>query len=280
MKNDPPCKFSRTKSLLAFIHIEKTGGETLKWILRSSFGISHCDISPNIVFKPLLPHQLSQIEKIYPSLRSIAGHPVTPYVNLENTCLYPIRYATFLRQPLQQCASYFQYLALTLKRYPAENFEEWIHTEWPRNIQTKRLCGEPDSQKAISMIKEKKIFIGLMERFDESIFLLKQWICPDLYLGYQQRNQALDNTFSDALLANEHTRALIENAVREDIRLYRWVKDILYPQYTHLYLEETGMQLPDVFPYRSQNYRHHYIFANRLYRNIVYRPLESLFVRK
>src|SRR3972149_5099314 len=102
---------SASESLLAFIHIEKTAGETMKWILRSSFGISHCDISSDNVFKPLLSRQLSKIEKIYPFLQSIAGHPVTPYMNLD-TISRPIQYFTLLRAPLKQLASYFQYLTV------------------------------------------------------------------------------------------------------------------------------------------------------------------------
>ena len=269
---------SASESLLAFIHIEKTAGETMKWILRSSFGISHCDISSDNVFKPLLSRQLSKIEKIYPFLQSIAGHPVTPYMNLD-TASRSIQYFTFLREPRKQCASYFQYLAVTLKMYPVNQFDEWIRTEWPRNMQTKRLCGAANAQKAIEMICEKKIFAGLTEQFDESIFLLKQLVQPDLSLGYNMRNLAPDNTIAINLLRDERTRSLIEDAVSEDLKLYHWVKNELFPHYVHLYTQRAGMSLPKSFSFKSENYRRLHVLINRLYRNIIYRPLEMAIVR-
>ncbi len=278
MMEAAPFGFSGVESLLAFIHIEKTAGETIKWVLRSSFGISHCDISPSEVFKPLLPDQLAKIEKIYPSLQSIAGHPITPYTDLD-TAWRPIQYFTFLREPAKQCASYFQYL-VSLKRYPVAIFDEWINSEWPRNMQTKRLCGEANAQKAIVMITEKSIFTGLTERFDESVFLFKQFVRPDIYPGYSLRNQARDNALATRLLSDRRTRNLIDDAVSEDIKLYRWVKDKLYPQYVLLYTEKTNMPLPQSFPFKNQNYRPLYLFTNRLYRNLVYKPLERMLIRQ
>jgi hypothetical protein len=218
----------------------------MKWIMRSSFGVSHCDISPSIMFKPLTPAELIWIRRLYPSLRSIAGHPVTPYTGLENV-VSPIDYFAFIREPVKQCASYFQYLSATLKRYSIHDFETWIHTDWPRNMQTKRFCAQADSQKAIEIIYDKHIFIGLTECFDESILLLKTLRVPDLRLGYRKRNKAADNIIANQLLSNERTRSLIEDAVSEDIKLYTWVKGYLYPEYLKAYTQRTGMQKQILF---------------------------------
>jgi len=265
------------KRLLAFIHIEKTAGETMKWILRSSFGLSHCDISPSLVFRPLLANQLAQIGKIYPTLCSIAGHPVTPYTGLDALC--PIQYFTFLREPTRQCASYFQYLSLSLKRMSSDSFNEWICTEWPRNMQTKRLCGEPDAHKAITMVERKNIFIGLTECFDESIFLLQQLVRADLYLGYEARNKASDNTLSKQLLADPATRASIIDAVGEDSKLYEWATKEWVPRYRQQYTQQFGQVVPQSFPFRHGHYRRFATLTNRIYRNLAYRPIEKL-IRK
>ena len=278
MKKEPV--FSSQESLLAFIHIEKTAGETMKWILRSSFGISHCDISSANVFKPLRGEELSKIGKIYPKLQSIAGHPVTPYMQLEKASARPIQYFSFLRDPVKQYASYFQYQAVTLKIFSIDDFDKWLLREWPQNMQTKRLCGEANAEKAIEVIKKKNIFMGLTERFDESIFLLKELVNPHLYLGYRSRNKARSYSLSTKLLTDKRTRALIEDAVSEDIKLYRWVKDELYPKYIDLYIKQADTPLPDIFPYKEEGFRSHYGLMNRVYRNLIYRPLEIISVRK
>ena len=206
-------------SLLAFIHIEKTAGETMKWILRSSFGLSHCDISPGMVFQPLSAPKLAYIRRFYPNLRSIAGHPVTPYNGLEQT-FARIDYFTFLRDPRKQVASYFQYMCLTLKKRQPDDFESWIQSDWPRNMQTRRICAQPDAARAAALIEEKNIFTGLTERFDESLLLLQTLRAPDLRLGYTSRNEASRNDLAARLLADQRSRALIEDAVREDLKLY------------------------------------------------------------
>jgi len=117
MSHPPGLDFRQENSLLAFVHIEKTAGETIKWILRSTYGLNHCDVTASDVFKPLYPYQLARIGQIYPHMESIAGHPVTPYMHLEEASRLPIQYFTFLREPVKQCASYFQYLTVTLGLY-------------------------------------------------------------------------------------------------------------------------------------------------------------------
>lgn len=275
----PGCNFKNKNSLLTFVHIEKTGGETIKWILRSSFGVSHCDVSSENIFRPLHPNQLRHIQFIHPSLNSIAGHPVTPYMQLEQASLLPLQYFTFLREPLNQCASYFNYLAVTLNLIPTSQFIDWIQTEWPRNMQTKRICGEACAKKAIRMIEEKNIFVGLTERFDESIFLMQHLMCPDLKPGYKRRNIAPDHRISRELLTNKQTYALLAEAVSEDRKLYEWVRSRLYPRYISIYQTQTSKPVPVSFPYTQQGYRKSYVFANRIYRNLIFKPLERFHIR-
>jgi len=262
----------RNNHLLAFIHIEKTAGETIKWIFRSSNGLAHCDIAPlwpRKEFKPLLPDELVWLRKIYPVLKSIGGHRVVPYTGLET--IFPnIDYLTFIREPMQQCASYFQYL-YTVRR-PDLRFDEWILTDWPRNIQTKRLCGEANAEKAIEAVQLKKIFIGLQERFDESVLLFQTLKYPVLCPGYRARNVSPDNTIAKQLLSKTATRDLIEEAVSEDKKLFAWVKETLYPEYLQEFGEITGQHVPKKIEFGTQGFRNGYVYANLVYRNLVYKP--------
>ena len=272
--------FQEDESLLAFIHIEKTAGETIKWILRSTYGLNHCDVSASDVFKPLYPYQLDRMQKVYPRMDSIAGHPVTPYMDLEKGSCLPLQYFTFLREPVSQCASYFQYLAITLGIYPSDRFEEWIQTEWPHNMQSKRICGEASAQKAMEMIRQKNIFVGLTERFDESIFFLKTFVRPGLYLGYHQRNIAPSNQLARQLLNDDRTRGLLADAVREDIMLYEWARNEWYPQYAALFAQQIGALPPSSFPFEKQGYHAAHVLINRIYRNLVFRPFETFYARR
>lgn len=171
--------------MLAFIHIEKTAGATIDHILRSSYGIRHCEVRPlgkqKDVFKPFSPADLRLTVRLHPAgLRSIAGHSVTPYMGLEQ--VRPLRYFTFLREPLKQCASYYQYL---VDRHGKRmDFGRWIAQDWPRNMQCRRLAGVADADAAIQVIAEKEILVGLVEQFDDSLILLKALQAPNLNLCF------------------------------------------------------------------------------------------------
>src|SRR3990170_5553097 len=160
--------------MLVFIHINKTAGSTVRYILRSSFGIHHCEVEPwhaQWTGSPFSTQDLQRLRKLYPRLESIGGHRVTGYVDLQENGT-EFKYFTFMRDPLKTCASRFQYNV----QYRGKKdlvFEEWIQRDWPRNHQTKMIAGVADVDEAIRIIQAKNIFVGLTEHFDESTVLLK-----------------------------------------------------------------------------------------------------------
>src|SRR5919106_1343938 len=160
--------------MLVFIHINKTAGRTVRYILRSSFGVRHCEAEPlhidqsDSVFST---YDLKLVRKVYSHLESIGGHRVTGHVDLQENGT-EFKYFAFMRDPVKTCASRFQYNV----QYRGKKdlvFEEWIQRDWTRNSQTKLIAGAADVDSAIQIIKDKNIFIGLTERFDESMVLLR-----------------------------------------------------------------------------------------------------------
>ena len=262
--------------ILAFIHIEKTAGTTIEYILRGSYGIRHCGVQPlgkkENVFQAFSPADLRFALKVHPAgLRSIAGHSVTTYTDLEEVT--PIQYFTFLREPVKQCASYCQYLVDRHER--VLDFKDWIQTEWPQNIQTKRIAGSPDAETAWQIIQEKNIFVGLLERFDDSLRLLKALFVPDLNICYRRRNTAPRQTLAQELLDNPKTLAMLQSATEEDQKLYQYVQLELFPSYEAQFSSKMGATLKATqFPARKENKM--YLLANLIYRNVIYKPVSGL----
>ena len=78
------------------------------------------------------------------------------------------------------------------------------------------------------MIESREMFVGLTERFDESLVLLRALRAPDLDIDYEAVNVARRNSIASDLLSNPGTRQAIVEANREDLELYSYVEAELY----------------------------------------------------
>jgi hypothetical protein len=260
--------------MLVFIHINKTAGRTLRYILRSSFGPRHCEVEPwqaAWTGPPFSARDLQRLRKLYPRLESIAGHRVTGYADLDANGA-DLRYFTFMRDPLKTCASRFQYNV----QYRGKRdlvFEDWISKDWTRDHQTKMIAGAADVSAAVGILKAKRVFVGLTERFDESLLLLRSLVDGRLDLSYKPVNVSRANNLAQQLLSDERTRRLLVEANSADLELYDFVRTDLYPSFQREYgprLEE------DVAAYqrtRRNSFDRWNLTLSRLKQFLVYRPL-------
>ncbi|HEY6074485.1 MAG TPA: hypothetical protein VIV15_14120 [Anaerolineales bacterium] len=266
--------------MLVFIHINKTAGSTVRYILRSTFGMNHCEVEPwhsRWGEPPFSSHDLQRLRKLYPHLESIAGHRVTGYVNLrENGTKF--NYFTILRDPVRTCASRFQY-NIQYRGKKDLVFEEWIQQDWTRNSQTRLIAGTADVDKAIRTIKEKGIFVALTERFDESMLLLKELVEPRLNISYQPVNKAASNTIAQELLANTNTHQMLVEANRLDQQLYDYAKREIYPAYQREYGVGLEADLADYQGNLSKDFNNRNLTLSRVKQYALYKPLLYLYRR-
>lgn len=273
--------FEASTRLLVHVHITKTGGSTLNHILRSSYGTRHCPVEPwdsKSAHIPFTVDDLRKVRRLYPNLRSIAGHRVFGYVDLSDGDS-EADYFALIRDPVRACASRFQHKVETTGNWNFDEFEEWLSQDWIRNRHTKALVGSDDVDAAMRLISEKNIFVGLTERYDESMLLLKSRLAPDLNISYRPVNVASKRSVSKRLLSDERRRALIEEAQASDIELLRRVRDELWPEY----LQEYGASFEtDLEDYRNSrgDFNDLNIFMSRLKAHAVYKPALHLHRRR
>jgi len=260
--------------MLVFIHASKTGGTTVSHILRSSYGLRHCQVEPwhsKRADPPFSSHDLRRLRKLYPNLKSIAGHRVLGHVDLHGQAT-TFNYCTFIRHPLKRHASYYQFKVQ--ERGSKEAFEKWVvQREWPRNRQTKTIAGVADVAEALRIIRAKNIFVGLAERFDESMVLLKALRADDLNISYRRVNVARSSALAQSLLSDERTRQMLVEANTADMELCDFVKHELYPTYQREY----GPSLEaDVERYRQtqkNNFNYWNLTLCRLKHYMLYKPM-------
>lgn len=214
--------------MLAFVHIEKAAGTTVSVILARSFGLRHADVMAwRSKFSIFSAADLRWLRRVNPGLKSIAGHAVMPHSDLEQAC-GGIHYWTFLREPLSRCASHYQFRVQFMN--VAQPFKEWIQNEEFRNFQTKKLVGREDVDAAIRTLQEKFLLVGLLERFDESLIMLKGKLGdPRFDIRYVKAREAADKSIYRQLLDDPESRELLTKSNQADLKLYRFVQEELYP---------------------------------------------------
>jgi hypothetical protein len=215
--------------MLAFVHIEKTAGTSTHRIFQRSFGSRYCILDrwrpTDHVFDA---GDYRKLRLFYPRLLAMGGHWIKPWGDLASV-IPDLRYFTFLREPLARTASHYQHQIQVMHR--ADRFEDWIRLDEYRNFQTRKLVGSEDVDAAIEVLERQFVLVGLAERFDESLVMLRRRLGEGvLDIRYEVENVAADSSIKSRLLADPATRALLEEGNRADLRLYDHVVREIYPR--------------------------------------------------
>ncbi|MEH7238305.1 sulfotransferase family 2 domain-containing protein [Bacillus sp. JJ1562] len=173
-------------------------------------------------------------EQQYEELEVIYGH-CRFGIHKEFTGSY--KYITMLRDPIERIIStyYFAKRRPQNRMYESANtydFKEFIEWELSQNNpafenhQTRFVSGEkkPDLEKAIENIHESYSVVGIMEMFDESIFLMKEYLDWE-DISYEKEN-VTSNWPKQADLP-QNTIALIAEKNQLDLELYQYAKKLL-----------------------------------------------------
>ncbi len=266
--------------MLGFIHIRKTAGSTIDMILRQSFGAKHLRVrlGKHRSADPVAgAADLRRCRWIYWHLEALSGHGIVPYSDLSS--LFPtLRYFTFLRDPLARCASDYQFRVT--RGDLRQPFRTWVHSDLAANQQTRKIAGVSDAGAAIEILRKQIGFVGLVEKFDESLVLWRHWAASQLLdIRCCPKNVARDNTLKRQLLSDSRTRAWLQEANREDMRLYEYVVKEVFPRAVAAYGPSLARDVrqhqannvpPPVFP-RG--------IPQVLLRELVYKPLAGVLRR-
>lgn len=258
--------------MVGFVHINKTGGTTIKFILRNSTWFRHCDLQPLRRYGVADARDLAFAQKVFFfGLNSIVGHSLRPWVeDLPGS----IDYFTILRDPLQRCLSHYQHEKRAHQRKGRDiTFEEFMQNENFNDRQVRHIAGAPDVEKAKEILKSRFFFVGLLESFDESMHILQKLLPFPIKLQYKPRHVAKDNTAKKEVLDNAASRDLLHRGNQLDLELYAFVRDELYPMFREKAGiaaggEDTPMLQPTGYPIRYK--------VTRFYNLGIYRSLNKL----
>lgn len=171
--------------MLAFVHIEKTAGTSIIHFLRNAFFPHYADVRPlgRGGYRYFSAEDLRKYRRIVPGLKAIAGHSIVPHGDLGDA--KDIEFFTFLRDPVQRFLSQYRYWRRHLRI--EISFEDFVGLPHTHNKQVCKIAGEPSLQKAIDIIEEKFLFVGLVERMRDDLSAL----CDSI--GLQSNKRVLFN---------------------------------------------------------------------------------------
>ena len=218
--------------LLVFVHIERAAGTTMEHILRRNFFMRHIEVRPlsstsNGVFSA---SDLKKTLRFNPLLLSISGHAIYPCLSSLESETNNVKYITLLRDPIQRYISHYQFLVERMQK--KISFKDFLANEAYTNLQTKKIAGAPDIEKASEILRERFLLIGIVELFDEFLIMLRRKLLPFSFEPKYQRRNAGERSSLRVKLEDEMSREyqdaiLDRNAL--DIKLYRYAISEIIP---------------------------------------------------
>lgn len=201
--------------MIVFSHIPKTAGTSLKYILRKNFGLKHIDALKTKKV-PYTSKDLAFAKKVFPGPEAITGHnivdPLSYFASPEDQLI------TMLRDPVTRCASHYQ--DCVTKRGVTESFESWIADPDHQDLSVKIIAGSADTKKATELLKQHYSFVGITEKFRESLKIFRLFVGPDLDISYRRLVSARDNNIKNNLLNGDQTHRLLKHHNKRDRELY------------------------------------------------------------
>jgi hypothetical protein len=225
--------------LLAFVHVPRAAGTTVKLILLEAYGDGVQDVGGYGKSEKKVARKLNELPGGWESWNRRGGRVAVgqvPYALFREHLPAGTRYMTFLREPVNRVLS--QYHSKTHKRdkgrragTPTADWLDELRGPHFSDLATQFLCGQQSSmgELSASALEDAKAnlrefaFIGLQERFEESIVLLRRMLGLRV-VPHLNDCVSIDRPTVDEI--SEDERALIEEWNRRDAELYAFAADL------------------------------------------------------
>ncbi len=207
-----------------FVHIPKTAGGTLKNVMANAFGPPQIANGGDYIADP--DRARRKAEKLSSGRRIVVGH--TPYGLFQHLLAPDAGVMTMLRDPVERVLSHY-YSHIHHKNYTTggrtfTSLANALEARLPHitNLSTRFLCDDPSPDPGEKQLEEAKrtldrcFFVGIQERFDESVVLLHQALPITEIAPYAERRHANATRPTATDIS-----PMIHNAIKEANRLDR-----------------------------------------------------------
>jgi len=259
------------KPLYSFMHIQKAGGTTMESILRRHFGLRHLDAAPRRGW--LYTHQDLRADlRLNPLVRSISGHWLRPFIDYGEHARRMVWF-TMLRHPVKRFISQYQHL--TDHGGMRQSLDDFLERPRTWNFQVRFLTGDQDLERAKAILSGFRS-VGLLERFDESMVLLRDHLgLPEMNVAYTHKNAARSSELRQRVAEEvERLRDRVEEKNALDLELYAHAQAIFSEQVETYGAERLAADVAEAMAQPVGGFRESFNErTNNLLRKGAYRPL-------
>ena len=234
--------------MIVFAHMMKTAGTSFTKMLIWHFGNTMLNVSGglNLDNPALNSENLATYDNSFKGkIQVISGHPVRPYIDFDEA-EKKMRWITFVRNPEKRFVSHYLH-SLNWDSYyrnnPGKSILEWERRLNTSNYQVKFLAGEENLDKAIEIIHQKMDWIGVTEKFEESICSFKNHFdLQDFFISLQRTNSSLSEKEKVQEIFLKHADFITEKNELDRL-LYKYVCEEIWPKqikYSSIECDKSG----------------------------------------
>jgi hypothetical protein len=257
---------------LVFIHIPKAGGNTLHDVIKRNYNEVECYHTHQygVSYKEEVKQFKESSKEKRDDLKYIRGHIGFGLHNV----LGDSSYVTMLRDPVDRVISHYYYILYNrrdtdlYRQIKDKTLEEFVKSDSRSNLQTRFLAAkdglpimEADNKelsgkhlkRAKYHLKDHFSFVGLLNKFDTSLLLLKEILGLD-NVCYIRKNKTRKRKRKDEI-SSTIRKVVLENN-RLDMELYKYAENLFEKQVKN-YSKDIEQEL-EKFRARQKEYREDY----------------------
>jgi len=231
--------------MIVFSHIIKNGGTTIVNILRNNFGTKYILLAGHKIHNSqqytkiekrntsiLSDIDLINIKDFYDTAHAISGHSIRPHVKLDWSKLSntgKVINLIFLRDPINRFMSSYNHYVNKHKVYDL-TIEDYL-LKRKNDTQCIWISNNNSFEKSYNILKKSNYFVGLVEDFDRSIILFKNFYEKTFnvsFNGQYEKSNAQKKAFRTKNSLSKKQIKTLNEFFQEDYKLINKVKHEIY----------------------------------------------------